>query len=407
MTAKFTESVVEEAALEWLEELGYEIRNGVELLESGERVGPAQVVLGARLRSALARINGKLPSAAIDEAIRKLTTIDAVIPLDRNHRIHDAIVNGVSVEYRKSDGTVGYDRVQIVSEMAEENDWLAVNQFTVVENRHHRRPDIVVFVNGLPLGLIELKNAADEDADIEGAFRQIQTYKDEIPSMFDANEICLISDGHLARAGTITSDYERFMPWRTIEGDDLAPKGEPELEVTLKGVFDKNRFLDLIRHFIVFETRDETTVKKLAGYHQFHAVRKAVEATVIASGVRGDRRAGVIWHTQGSGKSLTMAFYAGRLVVDPRMENPTVIVITDRNDLDDQLFGTFAACSELLRQAPAQAESRDDLRRLLRRASGGVIFTTIQKFDALDLAEEEPVSKVADGPSFELSDRAT
>jgi type I restriction enzyme R subunit len=295
-----------------------------------------------------------------------------------------------------------------VSEVVGENDWLAVNQFTVVENRHHRRPDIVVFVNGLPLALIELKNAADEDADLEGAFRQIQTYKDEIPSVFDANEICLISDGHLARAGTITSDFERFMPWRTVEGDDLAPKGEPELEVTLKGIFEKERFLDLIRHFIVFETRDETKVKKLAGYHQFHAVRKAVEATVIASDVRGDRRAGVIWHTQGSGKSLTMAFYAGRLIVDPRMENPTVVVITDRNDLDDQLFGTFAACSELLRQNPAQAESRDDLRKLLRRASGGVIFTTIQKFDAAETVTAEGGrhhTRVADGPGFELSDR--
>ena len=407
MTAKFTESVVEAAALEWLGELGYEIRGGVELFESGERPDPSAVILVDRLRASLANINRDLPSAAIDEAIRKLTNIDAVLPLDRNHRIHDALVNGVHVEYRKKDGSIGYDPVKVVSEVIEENDWLAVNQFAVVENRHHRRPDIVIFVNGLPVALIELKNAADEDADIEGAFRQIQTYKDEIPSMFDANEICVISDGHLARVGTITSDYERFMPWRTVEGDDLAPKGDPELEVTLKGVFERSRLLELIQHFIVFETHDDTTVKKLAGYHQFHAVRKAVEATITASSVRGDRRAGVIWHTQGSGKSLTMAFYAGRLIVDPRMENPTIVVITDRNDLDDQLFTTFAGCSELLRQTPAQAASREDLRTLLRRASGGVIFTTIQKFDAAaaEEAERPAYDMVAEGPGPELTNR--
>jgi type I site-specific deoxyribonuclease, HsdR family/type I site-specific deoxyribonuclease, HsdR family len=410
---KFVESIVEEAALEWLEELGYEIRGGAELLDSGERSGPSIVILQDRLTFSLRRINRNLPAAAIAEAIRKLTSIDAVLPVDRNHRFHHAIVNGVEVEYQKSDGTIGYDRVKIVSEVIDENDWLAVNQFTVVENRHHRRPDVVIFLNGLAIALIELKNAADEDADIEGAFRQIQTYKEEIPSIFDANEICVISDGHLARVGTITSDFERFMPWRTIGGDDLAPKGEPQLEVALKGVFEKERLLELIRHFIAFEADAEKTLKKLAGYHQFHAVRKAVAATIEAACVRGDRRAGVIWHTQGSGKSLTMLFYAGRLILEPRMENPTIVVITDRNDLDDQLFGTFSRCSEVLRQNPEQAESREDLRELLKRASGGVIFTTIQKFagedesaggaeSSLASSEHSPENeelRVADGPS--------
>lgn len=380
----FAESTVEVAALEWLAELDYAIAAGPDLLPDSmfpERSGPDDVLLRRRLRDALIRINRDLPAAAVDEAIRTLNGIDAALPIDRNHQWHTYLVKGVGVEYAREDGRLAATHVKLLDEDdIGNNDWLAVNQFTVVDGHHHRRPDVVVFVNGLPLALVELKNAADENTDIEGAYQQIQTYKHEIPSIFDTNEVCFISDGTLARIGTLTSDFERFMPWRTIEGDDVAPKGSPELEVAFKGVFGKRRFLDLIRHFIAFESEDETVAKKIAGYHQFHAVRKAVEATAEAASVRGDRRAGVIWHTQGSGKSLTMVFYAGKLVVDRRMENPTIVVITDRNDLDEQLFGTFSRCSEVLRQAPDQAENREHLRELLRVASGGIVFTTIQKF---------------------------
>ena len=271
----------------------------------------------------------------------------------------------------------------------------------MIEGQHNRRPDVVIFVNGLPLGVIELKNAADEQADIWTAFNQLQTYKQQIPSLFVHNAVLVVSDGLEARIGTISADKEWFMPWRTIEGETVAPATMPQLEVLLRGVFEKRRFLELVRHFIVFEDDGATVVKKVAGYHQFHAVNTAVAETVRACGVGemvlkepgggyfakpqpggapGDRRVGVVWHTQGSGKSLTMAFYAGRLVLEPAMENPTLVVLTDRNDLDDQLFGTFARCHELLRQKPEQAQSREHLRALLQRASGGVIFTTIHKF---------------------------
>jgi len=255
-----------------------------------------------------------------------------------------------------------------------------VNQFTVVEDRRNRRPDVALFVNGLPLAVVELKNPEDETATIRAAFNQLQTYKQEIPSLFHTNEVMVVSDGVAARAGTLTSNWEWFMPWRTIEGREVAPKGSLELEVLLKGIFEKRRFLDLLRDFIVFEVDGAKINKKMAGYHQFHAVNKAVERTLEASAAKGDRRIGVIWHTQGSGKSLTMAFYAGKIIRHPEMENPTIVVLTDRNDLDDQLHGKFALCHELLRHDPVQAESREALRVLLNVSSGGVVFTTIQKF---------------------------
>ena len=291
------------------------------------------------------------------------------------------LVDGIEVEYRESDGTMHGDRVQLLDfDSPENNDWLAVNQFTVVENSE-RRPDIVLFVNGLPLGVIELKNPTDESATVWSAFRQLQTYKREIPRLFTYNEALVVSDGVEARVGSLTADRERFMPWRTIEGETEAESTDLELEVTIKGLFDKERFLNYLSHFIVFEeTGGNTIAKKIAGYHQFHAVRAAVDSTVKASRPDGDKRCGVIWHTQGSGKSLTMAFYAGGIIRRPEMRNPTLVVITDRNDLDDQLFGTFARCSQLLRQTPEQARDRGHLRELLRVASGGVVFTTVQKF---------------------------
>ena len=298
----------------------------------------------------------------------------------------------------------------------ENNDWLAVNQFTVVENRHNRRPDVVLFINGLPLVVIELKNPADEEATIWTAFRQLQTYKHEIPSLFTYNEVLAVSDGVEARVGTLTAGREWFKPWRTITGESLASATLPELRVLLEGVFEKRRFLTLIRHFVVFEdVGGGTLVKKVAGYHQFHAVNAAVEETLRAinisrpekmaaredsgvyesgrkpGGAPGDRRVGVVWHTQGAGKSLTMVFYAGRIIQHPVMKNPTIVVITDRNDLDDQLFGTFCRCQELLRQTPVQAESRADLRQKLNIKAGGVIFTTIQKFFPEEKGDQHPV----------------
>ena len=381
MINRFSESVVEDAALAWLESLGYVVLHGPEIAPGelfAEREGFGEIVLVGRLRKALAAINSHLPGEALEEAVRKVLRTEHPGLIENNRRFHRFLVEGLPVEYQAEGRTV-HDQAWLVDyKNPENNDWLAVNQFTVIEERHNRRLDIVVFVNGLPLAVIELKNPADVNATTRDAFNQFQTYKAEIPSLFVYNEVLVASDGLTARAGTLSSEWERFMPWRTVEGEDLAPKEVPQLEVLLKGVFQKERFLELIRYFIVFEEAPKGLIKKLAAYHQFHAVRKAIDSTIKA--VKGDQRVGIIWHTQGSGKSLTMAFYSGKVVQHPEMANPTLLVLTDRNDLDNQLFGTFSACKELLRQAPVQAESREKLRELLKVASGGVYFTTIQKF---------------------------
>ena len=384
MSTGFTESVVEQAALAWLAELGYTILHGPAIAPgepSAERSSYSAVLLEPRVRRALQRLNPGLPPAALDEAYRKLTTADSPALLLNNRAFHARLVDGVTVEYRRADGSIAAEPVRLLdAQRPENNDFVAVNQLTVIEGGHNRRPDIVVFVNGLPLAVIELKNAADEDATIWHAFNQLQTYKQQIPALFTTNALLVISDGITARLGSLTADRERFMPWRTIAGQQPAPAALPELEVLLRGVFAPERLIDLLRHFIVFEDDGATVVKKIAGYHQFHAVRAAVEATEQAASAGGDRRGGVVWHTQGSGKSLTMVFYAGRAILSAALENPTLVVLTDRNDLDDQLFDTFARCGDLLRQAPQQAEDRAHLRRLLTVASGGVVFTTIQKF---------------------------
>lgn len=375
------ESIAELALLEWLSELGYQSVNGGDIapgMPRAERASYSQVVLIERLRSAIDQLNRETPPAAREEALRMLLKTESPSLLVNNQRFHQMLTNGAEVEVMTPEGVRGKTIRLVDFDDPSDNDWLAVNQFTVHE-RSHRRPDVVIFVNGLPLGLIELKNPADEGTDIWSAFNQIQTYKQEIAPMFTFNEVCVISDGGNARLGSLASPKEWFLPWRTIDGDALAPDTAIQLEVLAKGVFEKERFLDLVRHFIVFEEGADTR-KVIAGYHQFHATRKAVTTTIRASLPSGDRRAGVVWHTQGSGKSLTMAFYAGRLVMSPEMENPTIVVITDRNDLDDQLFGVFAASEELLRQAPVQATDRADLRKRLQVASGGVVFTTIQKF---------------------------
>ena len=392
----FTESVVEQAALAWLESIGYLILFGPEIapgMPAAERENYGQVVLERRLRQALERLNPDVPPDALEEAFRRLTRLDSPSLAANNHAIHKYLVDGVPVEYQRADGTIGGDLVRVFDyDAPKNNEFLAVSQFTVVEERHERRPDVVLFVNGLPVAVMELKNAAAENATIWSAFNQLQTYKQQIPSLFTFNEALVISDGVEARIGTLTADREWFMPWRAIEGEEVADNRLPQLQVVIEGVFEKRRFLDLIRHFIVFEdVGGGVLIKKMAGYHQYHAVNLALDSTVRAAGTGGDKRVGVVWHTQGSGKSLTMAFYAGRVVLHPVMENPTLVVITDRNDLDDQLYGTFARCHELLRQQPMQAGSRAHLRELLTTASGGVVFTTVHKFFPPDGEGQHPL----------------
>jgi len=378
------ESDIEEASLNWFAELDYTVLHGPDIAPDtpdAERATYKEVILTNRLRDAVARLNPNIPADAQQEAIRKVLNPDSHTLVQNNRAFHQMLVDGIEVEYRHPDSTIRGARVRFVDfDTPENNDWLAVNQFTVVETSE-RRPDIVLFINGLPLAVIELKNPTDEKATILTAFHQIQTYKQEIPTLFTYNEAIVISDGLEARIGSLTADTEWFLPWRTIEGEDEAPSTELELEVLIKGAFEKHRFLSYLKHFIVFEEIESGTIaKKIAGYHQYHAVQTAVETTLKASHIEGNQQCGVIWHTQGSGKSLTMAFYAGSIVQHPLMENPTLVVITDTNDLDDQLFGTFARCHQLLRQTPAQAKDRRHLRELLKVASGGVIFTTVQKF---------------------------
>ena len=333
----------------------------------------------------LALTRPSLPTRGRD-ALRRLRHAEYPNLIDENRRLHNFLIEGVPVEFYGEDGILKGDAVRLLDlDDPDANDWLAVNQFTVIEAKANRRPDMVIFINGLPLAVVELKNPGDENATLDGAYNQLQTYKAQIPSLFHTNTALVISDGLSARIGSLTADRERFMPWRTVDGCDYAPKGTPELETSLNGIFEKRRFLDLLRDFIVFgeietKTGQTQTIKILAGYHQYHAVLRAVESTVAATSASGDRRIGVIWHTQGSGKSLLMAFYAGKIVKHPALANPTLVVLTDRNDLDDQLLGTFSMCKALLRQTPQQANSRARLRELLDRPTGGVIFTTIQKF---------------------------
>jgi len=391
----FAESHVEEAALEWLSGLGFAVVHGPNISPDGpspERTSYEDVVLGERLRVALQRLNPHLDPETLEEVFRKIRQSETPSLVEENRRLHRFLIEGVPVEVTRDDGSIGGDTAYLIDfDDPDRNDWLAVNQFMVIENQNNRRPDVVLFVNGLPLAVIELKNPGDENATLDGAFEQLQTYKSQIPSLFRTNAILVTSDGLHARVGSLTAEIERFMPWRTVDGSEVAAKGSPELGTVIEGVFEKNRFLDLVRDFTVFGDTGSGLVKIVAGYHQFHAVRHAVKSTINASRPDGDRKVGVIWHTQGSGKSLLMAFYAGQVIAHPAMENPTLVIITDRNDLDDQLFGTFSMCKALLRQTPGQADSREDLQKVLTRPSGGVIFSTIQKFSPERGETEYPV----------------
>ena len=388
-----TENILELSAIEILQSQGWEYANGRELSPEGlfcERESFSQVILTDRLRNAIAKINPHIPADAQEAAVQKVLRIYSPVMLHNNEEFHKMLVEKVKIPFQQN----GYERSHEVAlidfENIENNQYLVVNQYTIIENNRNKRPDVLLFVNGLPLVVIELKNPTDENANLLSAFKQIQTYKAIIPGLFTFNTICIISDGLECKAGSVSADLSRYMTWKTADGIKEASRFKPQMDTLLKGMLQPAILLDLVRNFIVFEkTKREdsktgltqiVTEKKLAAYHQYFAVNKAVQSSVVASGINGDKRGGVVWHTQGSGKSLSMVFYSGKLITATEMQNPTIVVITDRNDLDDQLFGTFAASVQLLRQEPVQAENREHLKALLKVASGGIVFTTIQKF---------------------------
>ena len=409
------EQQLEDLCITWFQETGWQFVHGPDMAPDGanpERADYRQVILRDRLLVALARINPHLPAAALEQAVHSLQTISEPQAVVRNRRFHRLLLSGVAVEFAEAD-TQKTDLVHLIDfANPQHNEFLVINQFTVTGTRQPRRPDLVAFINGLPLAVIELKNPANEQTDVWDAFNQLQTYKDEISDLFNSNEALVVSDGWTARVGSLTANAERMLPWRTIASEDDRPRLQLELETVVRGFFAPVLFLDYIRHFVLFEQDGDAVIKKIAGYHQFHAVREAVYATVIAASspgkglleVReeratwgkavqpGSRKAGVVWHTQGSGKSITMACYAGKLLQQPEMKNPTLVVVTDRNDLDGQLFATFCAASDLLKTTPVQAGSRDELREMLAsRQAGGILFTTVQKFALLDEEVEHPL----------------
>lgn len=382
-----TENEIEQIALDILnEDLGYTVLYGPDLAEGDSKEREyTEVVLQQRLKNAIDKLNPEIPADAREEAFKKALRTTTISLFENNQAFHRMLTEGIDVKFSIGDGKAKTDKVWLVDfSNPAKNEFLALNQFTVIENHNNKRPDIVLFVNGLPLVVIELKNAIDENADTKAAFNQLQTYKQLIPSLFTYNAFLIVSDGWFAKGGTLSSDYSRFMEWKTADGEKIVnTQTEPEMEPMIKGLLNKRTLLDVIRHFIVYEKTKEKTIKKIAAYHQYYAVNKAIETTVHATTTTQEEskgRAGVVWHTQGSGKSLSMVFYTGKLVLTEQLNNPTIVVLTDRNDLDQQLFETFGNCEQLIRQKPKQAENRDDLKDKLSVASGGVIFTTIQKF---------------------------
>ena len=384
--ALITEDHLEQQCLEWFQELGYTYAFAPDLAPDGttpERTYFRQVILTGRLRSALQRLNPGVPASTIEAALLQLANPNVPGLLASNRNFHRWMTQGLPITYMDGNQQIGIRLKVIGFDDPAVNDWLVVNQLAIQGTRYNRRPDLVVYVNGLPLAVIELKNPADHKADIWAAFNQLQTYKQDIPDLFTPNVLLVISDGIQARLGSLSADQERFQRWRTIEGvnNEVDPLGNHrDLETLVRGIFDKGRLLEFIRSFYLFE-EDGQIIKKIAAYHQFHAVREAVERVVEASRPDGDKKGGVVWHTQGAGKSIEMACLSGKLLTDPRMENPTLLIVTDRQDLDGQLFGVFAGAGDLLGESPKQANSRQELRDLLgNRPSGGIIFTTIQKF---------------------------
>jgi type I restriction enzyme R subunit len=398
------EDQLEQLCLEWFADNGWEVAHGPDIACDGptpERADYRQVLLRGDLEAAVRRINPHLPESAVEQAIAHVSTPGSLDLVANNRTFHRLLLDGVPVEYKRDDQPVHDHAFLIDFEVLERNRFRAINQFTLQGSKQLRRPDVVCFINGVPIAVLELKSPGSENADIWDAFNQIQTYKDEVPELFVYNEALVISDGYTARLGSLTANQERYLPWRTIKHEDDKPLLEWQLETLVRGFFDRELLLDYIRYFVLFETDSDKLIKKIAGYHQFHAVREAVKATVIAAehkdgvgerratyaerAVPGSKKAGVVWHTQGSGKSISMCCYAGKLLQQPQMNNPTLVIVTDRNDLDGQLFATFSAARELLKQTPVQAEDRDTLRQLLaERESGGIIFTTVQKFALLE-----------------------
>ncbi|OIP95146.1 MAG: DEAD/DEAH box helicase [Piscirickettsiaceae bacterium CG_4_10_14_3_um_filter_44_349] len=407
-----TEDQLEQLCLEWFQSIGYAYANGYDIAPDGdspERNDYRQIVLFGRLLNQLQIINPHIPASVLESVAQQVAKPETPVLIKNNKTFHQWLLEGVKVSF-KQDGKDKTDYVQLIDfSHTANNQFLVVNQFTLIGTKGNRRPDVIVFINGLPLAVIELKNPADSHADIWQAYQQIQTYKDQIPDLFTFNEALVVSDGLNARIGSLTANKERYLPWRTVASEDDQPLFEYRLETLVKGFFNPELFLDYIRFFVLFEQDGDKTIKKIAGYHQFHAVREAVKATLIASQqvnssvaepranygnevIPGSRKAGVVWHTQGSGKSISMVCYAGKLLAQPEMNNPTIVVVTDRNDLDGQLFNTFKMASETLKQTPIQAGDRDELRDILgSRQSGGIIFTTVQKFALLADESHHPV----------------
>lgn len=389
------ETQLENLCLDWFTENGWEVVHGIDIaLDSSNplRKDYKQILLEADLKAAFERLNPHLPASCFEQVLLKLSKPESLDLVTNNRAFHRMLLEGVPVTYKKQDDWVHDHAFLVDFNHVHQNRFVAINQFTILGTKQPRRPDIICFINGIPFAVLELKSPTDENADIWDAFNQLQTYKEEISDLFVYNEALVVSDGVTARVGSLTANQERFLPWRTIKNEDDKPALEWELETVVRGFFDRELFLDYIRFFVLFETDGEKTIKKIAGYHQFHAVREAVQATIAAANPNGDKKAGVVWHTQGSGKSISMCCYAGKLLQQPAMHNPTLLIVTDRNDLDGQLFETFSNAQELLKQTPVQANNRDELRKFLaERESGGIIFTTVQKFALLEGESEHPL----------------
>ncbi|MCF7971589.1 MAG: type I restriction endonuclease subunit R, partial [Methylococcaceae bacterium] len=415
------EDQLEQHCLDWFREGGWETLYGPDI-DGGMGGSPLQgqaapaprdyheVVLKSYLEQAIIRLNPHLPASSVEQVLAQVTKPASLDLLTNNRAFHKLLLEGVPIVYKQDDEQIHDHAFLIDFQDVSQNRFLAVNQFTIQGSKQPRRPDVICFINGLPIAILELKSPQDENADIWDAFNQLQTYKDEVGDLFAFNEALVVSDGYTARIGSLTANQERFMPWRTIKNEDDKPLLEWQLETLVRGFFDRALLLDYIRYFVLFEVDGEQIIKKIAGYHQFHAVREAVRVTVIAAQAltgnevsdkraaysddvqRGSKKAGVVWHTQGSGKSISMCCYAGKLLQQAEMNNPTLLIVTDRNDLDGQLFATFSCAQELLKQVPVQANDREELRRLLsERESGGIIFTTVQKFSPIEGESEHPI----------------